>query len=65
MLVAGYDPLRDEGMEYAKRLIEAGNRVTLSNYEGMVHGFYLMGGVVDAARRAVARIGRSAARGIR
>lgn len=54
IIVAGYDPLRDEGIEYAKRLIEAGNRVRLSNYEGMVHGFYLMGGVVDAARRAVA-----------
>lgn len=53
IIVAGYDPLRDEGIEYAKRLIEAGNRVRLSNYEGMVHGFYLMGGAVDAARRAV------------
>jgi len=55
VLVAGYDPLRDEGIEYAKRLIEAGNRVTLANYEGVTHGFYLMGGAVDAARRAVAQ----------
>jgi acetyl esterase len=54
IIVAGYDPLRDEGIEYARKLIEAGNRVSLSNYEGMVHGFYLMGGVVDAAKRAVA-----------
>ena len=54
IIVAGYDPLRDEGIEYAKKLIEAGNRVRLSNYEGMVHGFYLMGGALDAARRAVA-----------
>jgi len=53
VIVAGYDPLRDEGVEYARKLIEAGNRVRLSNYEGMVHGFYLMGGAVDAARRAV------------
>ena len=53
IIVAGYDPLRDEGVEYARKLIEAGNRVRLSNYEGMVHGFYLMGGAVDAARRAV------------
>jgi hypothetical protein len=28
--------------------------VRLSNYEGMVHGFFLMGGAVDAAKRAVA-----------
>ncbi|HYJ17660.1 MAG TPA: alpha/beta hydrolase [Burkholderiales bacterium] len=54
IIVAGYDPLRDEGIEYAKKLIEAGNRVQLSNYEGMVHGFFLMGGAVDAAKRAVA-----------
>ena len=56
IIVAGYDPLRDEGVEYARKLIEAGNRVRLSNYEGMVHGFYLMGGAVDAARRAVAEL---------
>ena len=53
IIVAGYDPLRDEGVEYAEALIHAGNRVRLSNYEGMVHGFYLMGGMVDASRRAV------------
>ena len=55
VLVAGYDPLRDEGVEYARRLIEAGNRVALVNYEGMIHGFYLMGGAVDAAKRAMAQ----------
>lgn len=53
VLVAGYDPLRDEGVDYAKRLIDAGNRVTLVNYEGMVHGFLLMGGAIDAAKRAL------------
>ncbi|HUU72210.1 MAG TPA: alpha/beta hydrolase fold domain-containing protein [Burkholderiales bacterium] len=53
IVVAGYDPLRDEGVEYAEALIHAGNRVRLSNYEGMVHGFYLMGGMVDASRRAI------------
>jgi acetyl esterase/lipase len=55
LLVAGYDPLRDEGVAYAQRLIEAGNRVTLVNYEGMIHGFILAGGVLDAAKRAVAQ----------
>ena len=54
VLVAGYDPLRDEGVDYAKRLIEAGNRVTLVNYEGMIHGFLLMGAAVDAAKHALA-----------
>ena len=55
VLVAGFDPLRDEGVDYAKRMIEAGNRVTLVNYEGMIHGFYLMGAAVDAAKRAIAQ----------
>jgi acetyl esterase len=40
-------------VQYAQRLIEAGNRVRLANYEGMIHGFFLMGGAVDAAKRAV------------
>ena len=53
IIVAGYDPLRDEGVEYAQALIHAGNRVRLSNYDGMVHGFFLMGGMVDASRHAV------------
>jgi acetyl esterase len=55
LMVAGFDPLRDEGVDYAKRMIEAGNRVTLVNYEGMIHGFYLMGAAVDAAKRAIAQ----------
>jgi acetyl esterase/lipase len=35
-------------------MIESGNRVRLSNYEGMIHGFYLMGGVIDQAKEAIA-----------
>ena len=53
VIVAGYDPLRDEGIDYARALIEAGNQVSLSNYEGMIHGFYLMGGVIDIANKAI------------
>jgi len=55
VMVAGYDPLRDEGVEYTTKLIQAGNRVTLINYEGMMHGFILAGGVLDAARQAIAQ----------
>ena len=53
VIVAGFDPLRDEGVDYAKALIDAGNQVTLSNYEGMIHGFYLMGGMLDKANQAI------------
>lgn len=54
ILTAGNDPLRDEGMQYAQRLIEAGGAVTLVNMPGMIHGFYLMLGAIDAASTAVA-----------
>lgn len=54
ILTAGFDPLRDEGVMYAQKLISAGNDVTLVNMPGMIHGFYLMLGAIDAAGEAVA-----------
>ncbi|HEX9334966.1 MAG TPA: alpha/beta hydrolase fold domain-containing protein, partial [Pseudonocardiaceae bacterium] len=48
------DPLRDQAEAYAGRLTDAGVSVTLSRYSGMVHGFFTMSGVLDAARDAVA-----------
>ena len=39
VLVAGFDPLRDEGVAYAKRLEQNGIQVTLKQYPGMIHGF--------------------------
>ncbi|MEO8303763.1 MAG: alpha/beta hydrolase [Betaproteobacteria bacterium] len=52
VIVAGFDPLRDEGVQYAARLIDSGNKVTLVNYEGMIHGFVQMLGAIDSAGRA-------------
>jgi acetyl esterase len=54
VLVAGYDPLRDEGVQYAQRLSEAGVDATLISFERQIHGFVPMGRVLDEARDAVA-----------
>jgi acetyl esterase len=51
--VAGFDPLRDEGIAYVDRLREAGVKVALHELAGMPHGYALMTGAVDAAREAV------------
>jgi acetyl esterase len=54
VLTAGFDPLVDEGRQYAELLKHAGVEVSYSDYSDMIHGFILMGGVVDAANAAVA-----------
>ncbi|MCC7273338.1 MAG: alpha/beta hydrolase [Alphaproteobacteria bacterium] len=56
VLTAEYDPLRDEGNAYAARLAAAGVPVEHVCWPGMVHPFVSMGGVIDAAAAAQARI---------
>jgi len=54
LLTAGFDPLVDEGKEYADRLQKEGVKVEYRNYAGMVHGFITMGRVLDTANAALA-----------
>lgn len=53
VVTAGFDPLRDEGERYARRLEEAGTRVVLRRHEGLVHGFANVPDLGVATRRAM------------
>jgi len=53
VLTAGFDPLRDEGEAYARRLEEAGVRVWQRRYAGLIHGFANMTSVSRAGRAAM------------
>jgi len=52
VITAGFDPLCDEGRAYANALEAAGVAVTYKNYEGLIHGFASMAGLIPAARAA-------------
>lgn len=53
VITAEFDPLRDEGERYARRMQAAGTPVQLVRYNGMIHGFFAMGGLIDQGRMAV------------
>lgn len=53
VLTAGYDPLCDEGLDYARVLSGAGNTVSCVCFNRQIHGFILMGRVLDEANTAV------------
>lgn len=52
VITAEFDPLKDEGEAYAKRLQESGVAVITTRYEGMLHGFFQMPNLFEQARRA-------------
>lgn len=65
VVTAGFDPLRDEGEAYARRLAESGVPVTLRRFPGQIHGFLTMGRIITEAGEAVDEIAAAmAARGL-
>lgn len=53
VVTAGFDPLRDEGREYADKLKAAGVPVVYINYESQIHGFFNMPAVSSDGRKAI------------
>lgn len=53
IIVAGNDPLHDEGVAYSKALELAGVPVALHDYPGAIHGFASLFGIVLLADEAV------------
>ena len=51
--VAGFDPLRDEGEAYARRLDAAGVHTTLRRHDGLIHAFVNATGVGYSGREAM------------
>lgn len=59
IVTAEFDPLRDEGEAYGRRLGEAGVGCRVLRYEGMIHGFARRTGIWPAAGEALEEVARA------
>lgn len=64
IITAECDPLRDQGEAYARKLQAAGVPVELKRYEGMIHPFVNLAGVIDTAKVAIADAGAAVRRAL-
>ena len=58
VVVAGCDPLHDEGLAYAAALRSAGVPVMLEDHDDMAHGFCTLIDLLPRANETIGRIGR-------
>lgn len=56
LVLAGHDPLHDEGVAHGRRLTEAGRSVTVSDHAPLCHGFLRLTGASAAARAALRQL---------
>jgi acetyl esterase len=56
VVVAEFDPLRDEVLAYAAKLEAAGVPVVVSRHDDQIHGFFGMVNIMDSANTAVADV---------
>jgi acetyl esterase len=54
VVIAEYDPLRDDGFDYAERMRQAGVTVTVDHHADQMHGFFSLPAVLPGAERAIA-----------
>ena len=56
---AEFDPMRDEGNAYARKLMAAGVAVEHICHDGMIHNFHAMGAILPQGRLVLLEIGRA------
>ena len=64
VVTAGFDPLRDEGEAYARRLTEAGVACALRRESDLVHGFVNAVGLSQRAREAMSAVAEAIREGL-
>ena len=56
VITAEFDPLRDEGEAYGRKLQEAGVATTIHRYDGQIHGFFGLFPMLDDGKAALDEI---------
>jgi acetyl esterase len=64
VMLGGFDPLHDEGLQYAQKLRDAGVAVEVKDYSDMVHCFIYMQAVLPQAHEAVVAAAKAVAAGL-
>lgn len=59
VLTAGHDVLRDEGEEYASKLMKAGVPVTFQRYDDQTHGFFSFVNILPGSDRGIEFIAKA------